>query len=53
MTKPNFQRVISLTTEENQFVEELKIQGVKIVDIFRKGLKSYNKEEGKINENQK
>lgn len=36
-------KVISLTLEENKLLEKLRGKGIKIIDIFRAGLKFYNK----------
>jgi len=38
MTKPNYQRAISLTESENNQTNELQAKGVKVIDIFRMGL---------------
>jgi len=38
LTKPNYQRAISLTEEENKQTEELQAKGIKVIDIFRMGL---------------
>jgi len=49
MTKPRYQKVISLNEKDAALVSELNKQGVKTVDIFRAGLFVWKKEvAGKI-----
>ena len=40
MTKPRFARIVCLNDTENEGVNLLQKQGIKIVDIFRDGLKA-------------
>ena len=40
--KPRFQIVISLSEQDVKKLEELKAKGIKIIEIFRKGLKSFD-----------
>jgi len=38
LTKPNYQRAISLTEQENNQTNELQAKRIKVIDIFRMGL---------------
>lgn len=40
-SRPNYQKCISLTPEENELVNMLMGRGVKFIEIFRKGLYFY------------
>jgi len=42
--KPRYQRIISLNEEDQKKIDKLQAKGIKVVDIFRKGMESYCKE---------
>ena len=40
MTKPRFSRIVCLNDAENEEVNLLQKRGIKVVDIFRDGIKA-------------
>jgi len=44
MTKPNYHHIISLSEEDEARLEKLQKEGIKIIDIFKKGLERLEKE---------
>jgi len=39
-----YQRIVTVTEEENKIIEELLKKGVKVIDIFRTGIEKLSKE---------
>ena len=42
--KPKYSTTINLTEAENKIWEELEDKGIKIIDIFRRGMEAYEKD---------